>query len=200
MSSVPTEQQPLGVILQLLDWSETKRGMRVVFEVMEAPDNPFANGNPFKLYTSKNGKVAGQFFAAALVEIDPGTERPVGEATPVLATPPAAAFVAPRLPPKEAAAAPSKPPPDPQPFDSLSAKKQSVILARDPHFQEFVAMTSLYAKSEDQAAEYIREACGITSRAQLNYSTLAQTKFARVRDAFNAWQADQLKHAMRVSK
>jgi hypothetical protein len=58
--------------LQLLDWSETKRGMKVVFEVMQNPDDPH-DANPFRVFTTRDGKTAGQIFGAVLVQVNPET-------------------------------------------------------------------------------------------------------------------------------
>ena len=67
--------ETINVVVQLLDWSEGKRGRKIVLEIMDEG----AGDHPFKQYTARNGKIAGQLFGAAFVEIDPSTEQPVEE-------------------------------------------------------------------------------------------------------------------------
>jgi hypothetical protein len=62
--------------LQLLSWSDTGRGMRVVFEVMQDPENPH-EFNPFKNFTLRDKKRVGQMFMAVMVQVDPDDDKPV---------------------------------------------------------------------------------------------------------------------------
>jgi hypothetical protein len=164
----------LQLFLQLLDWSDSKRGRRVVFEIMEDPEDPFV-ANPFKDYTSRNGRIAGQIFAAALVEIDPETEQPMGEAAVPGGTEPSPAPVE----------APTGPPGEPhRAFDELPAATQAALLCRNPEFQEYVAEVSFQSKDEESAAEYIREACQVQTRAALDRDAEARDRFLEVRAAF----------------
>lgn len=65
--------------VQLLDWSETKRGQKVVLEIMGDTDGQPFGENPFKAYTTRDGKKGGQLFGAALVQLDADTGQPAEE-------------------------------------------------------------------------------------------------------------------------
>ncbi|WP_085847524.1 hypothetical protein [Pacificibacter marinus] len=68
--------------------------------------------------------------------------------------------------------------------------QQAGILCNDPQFQKFAAIRSGLPGTQfcaSAAAQYLREACNIASRRELNSDTSAQAKFAALRTSFDAW-------------
>ncbi|SEK63444.1 hypothetical protein [Pacificibacter marinus] len=68
--------------------------------------------------------------------------------------------------------------------------QQAGILCNDPQFQKFAAIRSGLPGTQfcaSASAQYLREACNIASRRELNTDAAAQTKFAALRTTFDAW-------------
>ncbi|SLN70090.1 hypothetical protein [Pacificibacter marinus] len=75
-------------------------------------------------------------------------------------------------------------------FSQMRPAQQAGILCNDPQFQQFAAIRSGVPGTQfcaSAAAQYLREACNIASRRELNSDTSAQTKFAALRTTFDAW-------------
>lgn len=75
-------------------------------------------------------------------------------------------------------------------FNQMHPAQQAGILCNDPQFQKFAAIRSGLPGTKfcaSAAAQYLREACKINSRRELNTDTTAQTKFAALRTSFDAW-------------
>jgi len=76
------------------------------------------------------------------------------------------------------------------PFDQIPPATQAGILCNDPRFQKFAAMRcGLIDKqfTATAAAEYLRDCCNISSRADLNTSAAANQTFQTLRTEFDAW-------------
>lgn len=75
----------------------------------------------------------------------------------------------------------------------------SGMLARDPLFRAFVGYFMVPPRDDvtvDEAAMFIRDACGIESRRELATNTEAQQRFhANIRKTFLAWKENQLENA-----
>lgn len=72
----------------------------------------------------------------------------------------------------------------------LPRAQQAGIMASDPVFQAFAKeMLKAFAKSEQGAAEAIRQWCGVTSRSQIEQSASASDAFDRLCDRYAAWKA-----------
>lgn len=66
------------------------------------------------------------------------------------------------------------------------------MLAKDPLFYKYLESPGQEPVTEDEAAEYIRKWCGVTSRSQILPDTVASKSFLRLYDSFAAWRdADQ---------
>jgi hypothetical protein len=77
-----------------------------------------------------------------------------------------------------------------QPFDSLPPAQQAGILCNDPQFQRFAALRCGAPDLEfgaSAAAQYLRDACQIDSRAKLQCDRDAATRFQNLRTEFDAW-------------
>jgi hypothetical protein len=75
-------------------------------------------------------------------------------------------------------------------LSQIHPAQQAGILCNDPQFQKFAAIRSGVPGTQfcaSAAAQYLREACNIASRRELNSDTSAQTKFAALRTTFDAW-------------
>lgn len=77
-----------------------------------------------------------------------------------------------------------------QRFDDLPMPQQAGILCNDPRFQTFAARRIGWPGKEltpGAAAEYLRQCCHITTRAELATNPDAQTRFQTLRTEFDAW-------------
>ena len=75
-------------------------------------------------------------------------------------------------------------------FSQMRPAQQAGILCNDPQFQKFAAIRSGVPGSKfcaSAAAQYLREACKIASRRELNTDAIAQSNFAALRTTFDAW-------------
>ncbi|SLN39748.1 hypothetical protein [Pacificibacter marinus] len=75
-------------------------------------------------------------------------------------------------------------------FSQMPAAKQAGILCNDPQFQKFAAIRSGLPGTQfcaSAAAQYLREACKIDSRRELNTDAIAHSNFAALRTTFDAW-------------
>lgn len=75
-------------------------------------------------------------------------------------------------------------------LSDLPPAQQAGILCNDPRFQQFVGarlIKSGATMSASGCAEYIRRACGVASRRNLNDIEDAATAFAAIRTEFDAW-------------
>ena len=75
-------------------------------------------------------------------------------------------------------------------FDDLPTPQQAGILCNDPRFQAFAAIRSGLPDTKfnvHASAEFLRDCCGITSRAELKNSATAKTRFQALRTSFDAW-------------
>jgi hypothetical protein len=112
----------------------------------------------FRAMTCRKGKTAGQRLAIVIVEIG-DDEQPV-----------------------------EQPPAVGRKHNPLT--KSAGILCAELKFQRFVAMMTNNDAAEDgeeQAAEFVREWCGVTSRAQLDETAEAGRKFAHLMAEYRAW-------------
>lgn len=76
------------------------------------------------------------------------------------------------------------------PFSQLPAATRAGILCNDPQFQRFAAVRSGLPGqqfSQSAAAEYLRNACGVTSRKDLDSDPQATARFDALRTSFDAW-------------
>lgn len=161
--------------LQLLDWGDNKRGRRVVFEVMDDVENPM-EVNPFKEFTSKNGKIAGQIFAAVLVEVDPATGDPK---KPLSATQLAAE-------PAPERAAPG--------WDDMKPSQRAAVLCKDAEFQQWLRGEGFPGcDSEKAARDALCHMLDIDSRSKLDTKGIAFRVFETHVDAFHAWRDEKFK-------
>lgn len=77
---------------------------------------------------------------------------------------------------------------DRQRLVDLPLPQQAGILCNDPGFQRFVGQRlDLPPVTPSAAAEYLRQACGITTRRALATDRAAATKFRTLRTEFDAW-------------
>lgn len=76
--------------------------------------------------------------------------------------------------------------------------KAAGILCRDPAFRlyldqraraKFRADVPDGTHNEDDAGDWLRRACGVTSRAELDNDMQASATFVRIRNHFNGWRA-----------
>lgn len=80
----------------------------------------------------------------------------------------------------------------------LNLVQMAGMLPRDPQFREWVSQYTVppRAVSVDEAAEFIRIACGIDSRRELAQHAGAAERFHNfIRKPFVAWRARQAEHA-----
>jgi hypothetical protein len=71
------------------------------------------------------------------------------------------------------------------------------MLPRDPDFRAFVSqyMVPPHEPTVDEAAQFIRVACDVTSRRQLAQDREAEQRFHRfIRRPFTDWRAQQANH------
>lgn len=72
------------------------------------------------------------------------------------------------------------------------------MLPRDPQFRAFVGYFMVPVRDDvtvEEAATFIRTACGIESRRELTTNSEAQQRFhANIRKTFLAWKENQLEH------
>jgi hypothetical protein len=112
----------------------------------------------FKGITSKKGNTAGHRFMAVLVEIG-DDEQPVK--------------------------------PEPKPAEKLKGgelSKRAGILCADPAFLQWLSQEVGAPFIESRAAIYLRNACGIQSRAELDHDPIAALTFKREFDIpFSEW-------------
>lgn len=75
----------------------------------------------------------------------------------------------------------------------------SGMLPRDPQFRAFVGYFMVPPRDDvsvDEAATFIRDACGIESRRELTTNAEAQQRFhANIRKTFLAWKENHLENA-----
>lgn len=136
-------------VLQLLDWSESKRGRKVVFEVLDDPENP-SEVHPFREFTTKAKGVAGQMFAAALVHFDPATDKAVdtAEADRIRALPPHV---------------------ETQPKRDMKNSNLAGMLCRDPDFWCYADRPNGFRVTDEATArEWMLKAHGVKSRADFD--------------------------------
>ena len=84
---------------------------------------------------------------------------------------------------KTATAAPSEPEKVRKPFETLQAPQQAALRSNDPNFQRFIR-----AVDADDAADLIRNHCGIKSRAELATNDNAAKAWRALDDEFFKWQ------------
>lgn len=76
-------------------------------------------------------------------------------------------------------------------LSDLPPAQQAGILCTDARFQEYVGRHCLglkWAVSESAAAHWLRGACRVESRAELNGNDLARQRFECIRTDFDAWR------------
>lgn len=152
--------ETINVVVQLLDWSEGKRGRKIVLEIMDEG----AGDHPFKQYTARNGKIAGQLFGAAFVEIDPATERPVERN-----------FSALTHDQKKA-------------WDTMTPGQRVHTWARDPLFLEYT-----HAQSYEDAVNEIRAAFEVDSLSEINADPLKRKRFAEFESGWEKFRSSSMK-------
>jgi hypothetical protein len=67
--------------------------------------------------------------------------------------------------------------------DNTKLSLEAVMRCRDPQFQRYLEVSN-----EDEAAEAVREACGISSRAGLNTDPEAARAWRAIDGQFQAWK------------
>ena len=78
-----------------------------------------------------------------------------------------------------------------------SPAAQAGFLCKTPRFQQFVAerisakqpLGALTEISRDRAADYVREFCGVRTRALITPGTEAEQRWLLLKSAFKAWEA-----------
>ncbi|RQR87704.1 MULTISPECIES: hypothetical protein [unclassified Burkholderia] len=147
--------------LQLAGWSETHNGgCKVTFWLPEASDL-----DAFRALTVRKGNTAGHRFMAALVEVG-DDEQPVQRDTAATGNNAAKGGALARL---------------------------AAQLCQDPQFHEFVADTYGVAwrinHAEEDITHWLREQCGIESRAELDSNEEAAEFFhTHIRKPWLAWK------------
>lgn len=136
--------------MQLAGWSESHTGGCKVTFWLPSPDDLQA----FRTLTVRKGNTAGQRFMAALVEI--GDDE---------------------LPVKPDAGIPASQKPKGGPLAKLAGR-----WSNDPVFLEWINSTThagifWHARTPDDAADFIRERCEVSSRADLDHNKYAESLF-----------------------
>jgi hypothetical protein len=73
-------------------------------------------------------------------------------------------------------------------WKSLGPLAQSaVLICRDLGFQKFVEEVAGYARSEDEAAKYVRERCDVTTRKDIDTADGAKEKFGSLMADYREW-------------
>jgi hypothetical protein len=65
------------------------------------------------------------------------------------------------------------------------------ILCNNAVFQKFIQEESAgwnHRPTTEEAADWLRATCGITSRSELNSNELAAERFGKIRDRYEAWR------------
>lgn len=72
----------------------------------------------------------------------------------------------------------------------LGATKQAAMRCRDPVFWAWLEEERGYeANSNDDAAAYVRNYCGVASRSELAKNSVAKAKWHELDNQFQAWKA-----------
>jgi len=142
--------------MMLLNWSETKQGRNVVFLLDEESDI-----HPFKKFTTKKGKRAGQRFMAVLVELN-------DDDTPIVQE-----QEKPKGGPLSKSAA----------LLCQNEKFQSFLSDEYPGmWDRFESDTS-----EEKSTYVIKSVCGVSSRAELDHVDGASKKFHALMREYGSW-------------
>lgn len=162
--------------IQLAGWSESHNsGSKISFWLPETKDL-----DPFRTATIRKGNKAGQRFACVLVEIG-DDEQIIQPFNGVRKTD--------DLPPQNDEKADNS--------AALVARakggelaKWAGILSNDPVFWEWANETDecLPLYNQADAAAYIRDACNVTSRAELDHSPEAAKIFRNMMGEFDDWK------------
>lgn len=139
----------------LLNWNESKQGRTVVFQLDEEADQ-----HPFKQFTTKKGKRAGQRFMAVFVEIG-DDEQPIVHEKKGGPLSQSAAMLC-----------------DTQEFRCFLLEKILGMPGRN--FKSF---------PETHWADVVRKYCGVTSRAELDHNEQAAKLFHKLVAEYRAWTA-----------
>jgi hypothetical protein len=172
--------------MMLAGWTESHNGGRkVTFWLSDDSAE-----HPFKRFTSRAGKVAGQRFMVAFVQLD-DNEQPVDQEAAQKAAGAAKQASAHRQPsaPKESTSGPEK---------GGELAKWAGILCNDPVFWEWARLThpETWSSAWDHATEkdggwaiFIRHFCGIRSRRELDHNAEAGRKFREeIMKPFHKWR------------
>lgn len=76
-------------------------------------------------------------------------------------------------------------------FDALPAAQRAGILCADARFRDYVGRHCLglgWAVSEAAAARWLRDICGVRSRADLDRDNAARQRFEALRTDYDAWR------------
>lgn len=138
----------------LLNWNESKQGRTAVFLLDEESDS-----HPFKKFTTKKGKRAGQRFMAVLVELN-------DDDTPVV---------------QEKKGGPLS-----KSAAQLCENENFQKFARETHPHEWSQIPN-GAHAADAAAIILRQRCGITSRAELDHDAVGAANFRQLMREYREW-------------
>ena len=144
--------------VQLAGWSESHNGgCKVILWLADSADL-----DAFRMMTVRKGNQAGQRLMAVFVEIGED-EKPV---------------------PPQQPAAPQQPKGGP-------LARNAAQVCNGPGFQRFASVKLIPRppgmSDIDVAAEYMRQRCGIDSRAELDNSTAAAQRFRALMHEFRTW-------------
>jgi len=90
-----------------------------------------------------------------------------------------------------------EPPAEPRPFERLSPAEQAGILCKEPEFEEFLKTLPAYRALTEAfgpdfgPADFVRETCGVKSRAEILPDTEAERQWRILYKRFRRWQDER---------
>lgn len=79
-----------------------------------------------------------------------------------------------------------------RPFAGMPYATQSALRCRDPIFRAFLReMCAATANNPEQAADFVRQHCGVNSRSDIKPDTEAETHWLELEQWFSAWQTKE---------
>jgi hypothetical protein len=79
---------------------------------------------------------------------------------------------------------PPEPKPDRRPWSALTPTQQAAIRCTDPDFWDFLSGDDFLVMNQVEAAQYVRQYCGVESRAELTTSPEAAAAWRRLDNHF----------------
>lgn len=86
----------------------------------------------------------------------------------------------------------SEPPKERRKWDELSLPEQAALRCQDRNFREFLRRMSPAIRDSNDAAQFVRDHCGIGSRAELSVSDIGARKWRELDSGFCAWKLTPL--------